>query len=467
MIKKTNEETFNGTDEIAVVITCHDKYLKYLDDTISHVENQTLKPIQRIIAYDGVDYEVVSVDLRKKYPFWHVIGGCFGSPNPLRNKALEICRADWVVFSDADDFMHKDYVLNIAETIGKGIDNIGILYGDLWFSNGKIFKTPDVHDYWQLRLSNYVSAASAWRVEALQAAGGWQNTACYDDWTVALKITEHGWKTKKLSVPILCRYHDVHRRDDSGTKEMVHKLYRSYAIVTLLSGREDCFGHWLNWIRNEPMPKNTTLFILDNSRSVNFTEMARGKINSACCRLEIQLAYITDDRTCDLQSDPLSRHRHVPGLYNRILPLITEDMVLTLEDDVLPPAGAFFKLINSFRVGVKTGAVSAVYPSRSGENRIVGAFGNTNEVKTKEGDYWRNMLTLDDINHAEGLISVDFIGGGFVLWHNALIKRFLPFRFLNWFGKASGWDSQLSRNIRNAGYSLQIDPSIICEHNFR
>ena len=466
MITMTSTEEFMGTDAVAVAVTCHTDYLKYLPDQVAHVEMQTVKPAQRIIAYDGPYYQTRCKELRKLYPGWMVVGGDWKSPNPARNAALKIIHAEWAVFADADDFMHSGYVEEVCRQAEKSIDNIAILYADLQFSNGKHVKLPDTFDYWELRLTNFVSAASAWRVSSLHEVGGWPLTNCYDDWGLALKITARGWRAKKMTLPIMCRTHAGHRRDDAGKKEMSHKLTRSYGIVTLLAGRRECFQDWIDWLWNEDMPKETCIYILDNSKDKEFQKMARDQVETMGRNRNIPVMYLINNSKCDPDSHPLARHQHVPALYNHILPYVGRDMILTLEDDVVPPKGAFKQIIESFICGQKTGAVSAVYPSRTGENKIVGAFGDTcgNEP---ERDYWRNLLTTDDIDNAEELIDVKFIGGGFTLWHNALIKRFMPFRFLNWHGKASGWDSQLSRSIRNAGYKLFINPEIKCQHNYR
>lgn len=461
-----SDELFTGTELVTVCITCHGEYLKLLHNQVAHVEMQTVKPAQRIIAYDGADYIEVCRALRLTYPGWLVGGGDWKSPNPARNAALKMATGEWIVFSDADDFMHRKYVEEICRIAAGKIDNIAILYADLLFTCGKRFNAPDTFDYWKLRLSNFVSAASAWRVSVAREAGGWMNTDCYDDWALALKITARKWKAKKMTIPIMCRTHAGHRRDDAGKKELKHKLTRSYGIVTLLAGRMDCRAEWLEWLAREPMPPETYLYILDNSRDKEFQNTTRTAVELIGIERNIPILYLVNNAFCDPDSHSLARHRHVPGLYNCILPHVNADMILTLEDDVVPPRNAFINLIESFICGQKTGAVSAVYPSRAGGNKIVGAFGDMTGSKP-ERDYWRNLLTTEDIDNAEGLIDVKFIGGGFALWHNALIKRFMPFQFLNWYGKASGWDSQISRNIRTAGYKLFVNPKIKCEHKYR
>jgi glycosyltransferase involved in cell wall biosynthesis len=463
-MKMLSHEEFYGTEAVAVVVTCHKAYFKFLNAQVEHVDSQSIRPAQRIIAYDGVDWQHACRKLRRLYPGWMVIGGEWGSPNPARNAALKLVSGEWVVFADADDFMHRDYIKGVCDVAENASHDVGIIYADLHFTTGKqvCFQT---YDYWRLRLQNCISAAAAWRVSAIREVGGWEMTDCYDDWSLALKITRRRWKCVKQAFPIKVRYHSNHRRDDAAVKEYKHKLTRSYGIVTLLAGRFDCLDKWLDWLADEPFPAETALYCLDNSCNPEFTEQTRAAVQSIARRRGLPVFYKIDNRKCYPDSHPLARHEHVPSLYNSILPHVAEDMVLTIEDDVVPPRGAFVDIIRSFVVGQKTGAVSGVYPSRSMEGKIVGAFGDMAGNK-EERDYWRNLLTYDDVQGSE-LVPVKFIGGGFALWHNALVKRFLPFRFLNWHGKASGWDSQISRSIRKAGYSLYINPNIRCEHNFR
>lgn len=458
------EDAFVGTHAVSVVVTCHEDYLRYLPDQVSHVDSQTMRPVQRIIAYDGEDWETRVVALVRRYPGWQVVGGNWGSPNPARNKALALVESEWVVFADADDFMGERYCEDITRRAKTCGSRVAIMYAGLRYSNGKEYHVPEKFDYWTLRLRNFVSAAAAWRVSAVRDVGGFGNTSCYDDWGLALRITACGWKGVKIDEPICIRYHAGHRRDNAGQKEMAFKwTQRTYGIVTLLAGRRECFEDWIGWLRHAEMPNHVTLYLLDNSRDDEFGAMVR----DAAHGLPYPSLYVRCDAKCgDTERDELARHRHVPNLYNRILPRITDDMVLTLEDDVLPPLYGFRQIVKSFICGQKTGAVSGVYPSRTGENRIVAAWGNFLDGRP-ENNYWRRILTYECISGRRTPLQVGFIGGGFVLWQNALVKRFLPMRFMSWRGKASGWDSNLSRDIRGAGYSLWIDPMIQCEHNYR
>jgi len=453
-MRETYSAEFQGTTDIAVCLSCHAPYLGYLPDAVAHVDGQVLRPGQRILAYDGFDWPEVCEILRNQFPGWLVIGGSYHNPNPLRNRAAAMMVGTWGVFMDADDFMHREYIASIAATArNPAAARAAMINADLRFSDGHAWKVPDKFDYWGLRLRNTVSAASAWRLDALRFAGGWPaDTECYDDWSLALELTRRGWKALKQPVPILCRSHPGHRRDDAGRKEYGHKYrHRTFAVVTLFSGRLDILKEWAAAVSACIHPgENFRFYGLDNSGqgvpdSCGFENMQR-------CR-----------RKCDPVSHPLARHWHVPHLYNEILPGLHEDFILTIEDDVIPPPSAFRKCLDAFRVGGKVGAVSAVYPSRSGGGRIVAARGN---VRTGGGDYWRDIYTEADISGQEDPFEVAFVGGGFTLWHNALIKRFLPFRFESYDDKASGWDSCLCRDIRQAGYQILLHPGVWCEHKF-
>lgn len=450
---------------VAVSVTCHDAYRHLLQDQIWHVNNQTMPPDEKFICLDTNDQEWVN-EVTNQNPEWTIFGGNFKGPNSGRNIVANTAKSTWIIYADADDTMHRDYVLSAKKAIKAAGDRCGIIYADIIHSSGSILRTPEKFDYWKLRLRNYISACSAWRKEAIFESGGWMKTKCYDDWAIAHKITALGWGAVKNQVPIHVKDHaGTSRRSYIGTgaENEFKKLARSYGIVTLLAGREKNLRPWAKWLMNAWVPERCSLYIVNNSNSREFSSRLETVI--------YELVYIDKFKSVNISKsnikfkniDEFSRHRHVPMIYNSILPSVHEDILVTLEDDVVPPLDGLQKMIDAFPCREKVGGMSAVYPSRSGNGRIVAAFGPVRNG----GNYWSDSLFEKDIAGIDGCIDVGFIGGGFCLFHNALVKRSMPMRFGLWDGQyASGWDSNLSRNIRNLGYKIKLNCGVRCEHNF-
>ena len=78
-------------------------------------------------------------------------------------------------------------------------------------------------------------------------------------------------------------------------------------------------------------------------------------------------------------------------------------------------------------------------------------------------DYWKMM---ESIEQCRGKLRQGwgFLPGGFALYQTALIRQAMPFHVQYPDGKMQGWDGQLSRAVRAAGFRLDLDGMIECEH---
>ena len=63
-------------------------------------------------------------------------------------------------------------------------------------------------------------------------------------------------------------------------------------------------------------------------------------------------------------------HIHVANLYNDIFPIINEDFILTIEDDIGAPQNGLQKLHEQIVCPTKIGAIAGVYPLYQGANRV-------------------------------------------------------------------------------------------------
>lgn len=441
---------------VAVCVTCHDKYLQYLEKQIKAVDGQTFRAVEKFLALDGCDKpDFVPAD-------WRVLPYNAKSPNPGRNLAVEeVKKADWIVFADADDVMASNYLASVARKAATVPAQVGIIYADYDYSTGRHVTHEPVLDYWQLRHKNCVSSCSGWRVRAIQEAGGWPNTGCYDDHSLALSITRLGYKAVKHDIPIKIMYHPEteHRsqQGEIGKKDSVHKWQcRSFGIVTLLAGREQRLNDWINWFKSADLPPIVTLYVLDNSGNKEFGL----KVKSLLSSLDMPFLYKAYGEPCkDADKEWLPRHLHVPALYNQILPLVNDDWLVMFEDDIIPPPDALRKLVNAFSYRAKHGAISAIYPSRAevrnDKKIVVGAKSTLT--------YWGDFFYEDEITE-DKLYEAGYIAGGFTLWENGIIKKILPVRYEYSNNRHRGWDTNLSADIRAFGYRLFLHGGVWCQH---
>ena len=437
---------------ISIVLTCHRPYLPFLPRALSAIDAQTYPAHDRALVCDGC-----AQPPRKG---WTVFAGIWGSPNPARDVGLDLTSGDWVVFADADDVMDKQYLAGCAAAIRRASERDGVIYADLAHGDGRVYRVHDEWSPWKLRQHNYVSSTSCWRRAAIVEAGGWPRTTRYDDWTLALEVSRAGWTGRKNSVAIQVSDHagDRHTQPKAtDPRDWPHLWqYRTYAIVTLLAGRRDMLAGWVNWLGSADLPPRCELAILDNSGDADFGDMARRELAAVSPRFRA-VRYKTSNRRPTHEHLEYAKHAHVARLYNEILPGVDTDMVVFLEDDVLPPVDGLRRLAEAMPIRRRVAAVGGIYASRSGNGRIVGAHGP---------GWWRNILTYDELP-TDGLVDVGFLAGGFTLANNGVVHECLPFRFDLIDGQyAAGWDSHFSLDCTARNWELKLHAGVRCNHRF-
>ena len=446
-------------DKIAVVLTCHSPYLKFVLDQISAIDNQTHQPYEKWLFFDDCN---INEELFTRNN-WKVYKVNVHNPNLLRNTATDLTQADWIVFADADDVMDKDYIKSGHDIIRKKdlSHRYAAIYADLKHST-YIYNTSNLPTANKLKIQNFVSACSFWNIKALREVKGYRyESKIFDDWDLALRLSEKGWKFKKNKNNVInVKDHDNGNRHKQSDKIGHFKNNRTYAIVTLLAGRSNCFNPWKNWLLNSELPKRTSLYILNNSTNIRFKDKLNKAISEFYQSNRFENIHVCNDFSEPYTSEDYWQAIHVAKLYNRILPKVTEDFAVFMEDDVEPPLNGLTSLIDKYDIYNNVGAVAGVYASRTGGNRIVAAYG-----KQKGGlDYWHDIVTREDIKDKETL-EVDFVAGGFTLFNNGLVQKSLPLLFDYYEDKfPSGWDSDLSRKIREKNKKLILDCKVLCRH---
>lgn len=462
-----------SANKITVVLNTHKGYLQFLPKAIAAILNQTVQPRKVFLCYDGDDRDLpmhlVPAD-------WEVFSGEHGNPNPLRNLAVRHCRTTWLIFADGDDFMDPGYVSACADGIASipARAKVGIVYNEVHYSDGKKLDVPK-YDYWTLRQRNYVSAASAWRRKAIEEAGYWpEDTQCYDDYTLALKVTRAGWDGLKGTGVVRVNCHDAgHRRYAQRThKQWTHIWhYRHYAILTLFAGRSHLLPKYFEWVNGAKaagkLAPNTVLVAVDNSRDPKF----RALLDAALAGTGLPYTLHVDESTID-PKDKLGKHTLVAELYTRYLDKLDADFVLMLEDDVFPPVKGMYDLAKAWDYHRKPAAIGGVYLSRHNKGARPGW--SSFVVASNHPRHWAVDVTLEQVvrhkmyHPNEELFPVRQIAGGFTLWNMGCVKKVLPIAAgpSPDTGIDIGWDSDLSFKTGRIGYQRYLHADVICDHNY-
>jgi hypothetical protein len=426
---------------IGVVLTCHTDYLPYLRRAVEAIENQARPPDEYVVCLDGCE---APPWLRAK-PQWYIVRGDYGNPNPMRNLGVQATNSDWLVFADADDAMHRGYLAGIQAVIQGCGPQVGIVNADIHTPTGDL-QTPAQTDYWALRRRNYVSSAAGWRRAALEEAGGWRATQQYDDWTLALHVTALGYQTRRNSIPINVRVHpqQKHRTDNSDFRS--HMWQRSFGVAVVLSGRQDhlvSLGCFLSQ-QPSPWPEATTLYLLNAAgvRASAFNRQAQSLAQQMLDHFRA-VSYIQAGDPCCPYASADDRGRHSRGLANRLLPLVNEDMVLTISEDISAPAGSIDQLLSDYRYDADVAVLGAACRNTADDGTVEAWRANGEPV------YSESLLE-------SGCLQMEAVDSGLTLWNNGYVRPCLPLR-------GEHWEYALCQDIAGMGGTVRLDCGVRCQ----
>lgn len=103
---------------ISVIIPVYNKK-EYLNDCLKSVVNQKYKNIEIILIDDGSNdgSEVICEDWKSKDERFVVIHKENGGVSSARNEGLKIAKGKYVYFSDADDYMYENILVELVNSI--------------------------------------------------------------------------------------------------------------------------------------------------------------------------------------------------------------------------------------------------------------------------------------------------------------------------------------------------------------
>lgn len=452
---------------LAVVVTCHPAYLKWLPECLESINGQSVVPVERVLCFDGtLDRSGLSPDLLTG---WLVIEGTWGTPCGGRNAGMAATVAPWLVWIDADNILPAGFLEGYSSQARTADDRVAILYTDLAYMDEEgrdtgAGRVMGLYDYWELRRQNFIDTASCWRRCAVEQAGGWLDTKRFDDWAVALNITRLGWQAEKAKTPALRYRRHAGSRLQLKTYDDTFWRFRTYGIVTLFAGRKWVFDEWCHWILNATLPPMSNLHIMDNSGDPQFSQM----VDVFCARSQVrsrfgQIRVMRVNEKCPASPDgshsfPV-KHAHVARLYNEILPGVTEDLVFTIEDDVIGPLDGLRTLAGQIHCGSHIGAIGGAYPCSNAGPTLV-CFG------ADICDRWRGMIKWADMPWTPK--EVGTIGWGFTLYANWFLHRAIPVSTRPTTGGTVGADARICIQMRNLyGAKIFVHGGVRCLHRYR
>jgi hypothetical protein len=229
-----------------------------------------------------------------------------------------------------------------------------------------------------------------------------------------------------------------------------------FAFVTLWGGRAHA-ERVLEWLATAEMPPHSVLYWLDNSGGKISAEL-RAAWQERLRHRFLRLALMRGGAPYRMKpgetgTDP-GRHVHIARLYDRILSKVKEDVVVCLEDDVVPPRDGVRSLFQLMQSAPRIGVASGIYRDRLDPPRIVAA---------RHKRYWLNRVSWDGLP-AEPF-EVGMTGGGFIMLTNRALQQALPAkcrRFEN--GQATGWDGKICTDLTALGYRVMVHPRVRCAH---
>lgn len=365
---------------ILVVVTVHDAYEKYLRPCLRTIDEQTLKPTQIKVVSNG------AMGLMPKI----VKGFSHGNRPPItfetmsttnvcikRNAAAADWRGDYVLFVDADNLLTPSYLALMVEAIERR-PNIAVAYPDIHVfedATDNIIKRNEKRNWcWERQLvQNEIESCSLIRTRELHKYGGFDpNVHGYMDWDLWCRMLrpDTGNVPVRTDAVLLYRQHGANMSDTSKKNHWGHKLrvqHSRKAVFVPFSGRPYCIDPTIRFLRTVDYPTSQlALYLYDNSapgsptsdriRTFAGEAMASwGKVvyHRDMVQLRDVMSGETEGNDALIAAD-MEKRSHMgramnvrtAAIFNWMREYVTEEMVLTVEDDNEPEPDALRKLLS-------------------------------------------------------------------------------------------------------------------------
>ncbi len=131
-------------DKISIIVPIYNVE-KYLKRCVNSIINQTYKNLEIILVNDGSTDNCLTIceNFKKKDKRIFIINKENGGLSDARNKGIEKATGLYVTFIDSDDYVEKDYVQFLYDTIVDESADISICSYQAVYENGKILKQKE------------------------------------------------------------------------------------------------------------------------------------------------------------------------------------------------------------------------------------------------------------------------------------------------------------------------------------
>lgn len=211
-----------GFDDITVLIPCYN-YGDYIIDALESLEAQALRPIEVFILNDGSTDDSAKVaksfiDSHKTSSIKYTL---IDKPNEgvitTKNLALELVTTSWMMFLDADDKLHPDY---IYECVKKArLNNSDVVYTDMqMFGSNDALQTVIVYNKMLIRSVNFVHNSALMKTDIFKRSGGYKQKMSigFEDWELYLSISELSAQFSYVNKPLF-----YYRRHEGASRDIL------------------------------------------------------------------------------------------------------------------------------------------------------------------------------------------------------------------------------------------------------
>lgn len=249
-------------------------------------------------------------------------------------------------------------------------------------------------------------------------------------------------------------------------------------LLTVICGKEYCFEKWFGYIKTLLYKRKIKTWIIVNNSPRKFYENLQSKIIIEKIENYVNVRYVDgpgkffppegmdwrDPEIC------IGKHKSTGASFTMGFVASSADYVLTIDDDIVPPIGAFEKLLDyKLRNDGRVGVIGGLYFNHEGWNSdnpwrtpsqlkrtVVASIRKKDWLPAMIDDYWGN-----------GVVESGYIGTGFTLYDCLYARQCLPMQTVRNYEKGTimGPDGHLCKQLREI-YDKHtfVDSSIICEH---
>lgn len=249
-------------------------------------------------------------------------------------------------------------------------------------------------------------------------------------------------------------------------------------LITVICGKEYCFEKWFSYIKTLLYKRKIKTWIIVNNSPRKFFENLQSKIFNNKLQNYVNVRYVDgpgkffppegmdwrDPEIC------IGKHKSTGASFTMGFVASSADYALTIDDDIVPPNGAFEKLLDyKLRNDGRVGAVGGLYFNHEGWNsdnpwRTRSQLKRTVVASIRKKDWLPAMI--DDYWN-KGVVESGYIGTGFTLYDCLYTRQCLPMQTIRNYEKRTimGPDGHLCKQLREI-YDKHtfVDSSILCEH---